>query len=55
MEHIPAVPALVTVCRSMRDGYVTRQHWPQIESGVMNLLKRVAQRLDVGVDLQALR
>ncbi|XP_071107217.1 uncharacterized protein [Haliotis cracherodii] len=37
----PFVPRVVTVCRSVRDGYTPRKEFPLIEKGVLGVLKAV--------------
>jgi len=41
---IESPPVLITVCRSLRDGYVIRAHWGLIEGGVMEMSKALAIR-----------
>lgn len=43
-------PALVTVCRSVRDGYTHPHMWPQIEEGVLKVLRDRYGELDVHYD-----
>lgn len=41
---------LVTVCRSVRDGYAPSRHWKQIEEGVLSMLRGRFGPLDVQYD-----
>jgi hypothetical protein len=47
-------PALVTICRSIRDGYAYPQHWAQIESGLLAMLEQRYGPLDVRYDANLL-
>ncbi len=44
------VPAVVTICRSIRDGYAYPGHWAQIEAGILRTLEEAYGPLDVRYD-----
>jgi len=46
LNGFPVAPELITVCRSLRDGYVVRKHWAQIENGIMEISQQLAQQHD---------
>lgn len=46
----PRKPVLVTICRSLRDGYTDPRHWAQIESGILEILERLYGSLDLLYD-----
>lgn len=43
-------PVLVTICRSMRDGYTNPHQWKHIESGILELLEKSYGKLDIVYD-----
>ena len=47
-------PAVVTVCRSVRDGYTPPALWKQIETGLMGMLERLYGELNVHYDANLL-
>ena len=49
-EAVRTRPVLVTICRSVRDGYTIPAVWHQIESGLMQILEQVWGPLDVTYD-----
>ena len=50
LRHERQRPALVTICRSIRDGYAYPQHWAQIEGGLLKMLEARYGPLDVRYD-----
>ena len=38
------VPLMVTVCRSLRDGYTPREYWHELERSVLNDVSKMAAR-----------
>ena len=39
-----SAPLMVTLCRSMRDGYAPRAYWQEVETSVLNAVGQMAQR-----------
>ena len=37
-------PLMVTLCRSMRDGYAPRAYWQEVETSVLNAVGQMAER-----------
>src|SRR4029079_8225824 len=50
LRNEKTTPVLVTICRSMRDGYTNPHLWKQIESGILELLGKSYGKLDVVYD-----
>ncbi len=50
LRREPQVPVLVTICRSIRDGYAASRHWKQIEAGVLALLAERYPDFDLDVE-----
>lgn len=50
LQQEPTRPVMVTICRSVRDGYTPWNMWPQIESGVLQLLRELFGNLNVHYD-----
>ena len=38
------MPLMVTICRSLRDGYTPQEDWQELESSVLNDVSKMAAR-----------
>jgi len=51
LKALPA-PAMVTICRSSRDGYIPKELWRQVEDGVLEIIHALSQEWPQSIEMK---